>query len=207
MEPKLKIYGVISLVSLGLLMVNPSYAQRVPSPCSNENPEQPSSTRREITNPEYGLRFQIPANYQTELRRDTDPPRKVWISIRNPTDAAFLDCAIRNRVVGAGHQVSDVLITIEPLTANIRSAGDVLRATRSVQNLEIIESNVTTIAGQDAVIYTQQSVYPYRSRIAAFIHPDRQHLVKIFVGDYGTALPEIDLEVMNLVISSLMIQF
>ncbi|MCT7973695.1 hypothetical protein [Laspinema olomoucense] len=188
---------------MGLLMANPGYAQRSPSPCSNENPEQPSSTRREITNGEYGLRFQIPANYQTELRRDTEAPRKVWISIRNPTDTAFLDCATRNRLIGAGHQVSDVVVTIEPLSANIRSAGDVLRAARSVPNLEIVESNVTTIAGQDAIIYTQQSVYPDRSRMAAFIHPDRQHLVKIFVWDYGTALSEIDLEVMDMVISSL----
>lgn len=206
MKLPLKFCVVTSLISMSLLISSLGYAQNSPSTCSNENSEQPSSSRREITNPEYGLRFQIPANYQTELRRDPDPPRKVWISIRNPTDVAFLECATRNRLRGAGHQVSDVLVTIEPLPGNIRSAGDVLRAARSVPNLEIVESNVTTIAGQDAVIYTQQSVYPYRSRIAAFIHPDRQHLVQIFVGDYGTALPEIDLEVMDRVISSFIIQ-
>lgn len=208
MKLTLKLYRCLSLVSICLLTAHPSYAQLPPSPCSNDNPEQPSSTRREITHAEYGLRFQIPVNYQPELRQETVPSREVW-SLRNPTDVAFLDCATSNGLIGAGHQVSDVLVTIKPLQDNILSANDILQAARSQPDWEIIESNITTIANQNAVLYTRQSVYnyPYRSRIATFIHPDQNHLVEIIIGNIGTTLNEVDLEVMDLVISSLMIEF
>ena len=113
MKLNLGIYAVISLMSSYLLLATPVLSQR-PSPCSNDNQEQPEQRRREIINREYGLRFDIPANYQTELRRDTEPSQKLWIFVRNPTDVKFMECGRREGMRGYGHQVSDVIVTIEP---------------------------------------------------------------------------------------------
>ncbi|MDY7051581.1 hypothetical protein [Limnospira fusiformis] len=200
----LKIPTILSLMSLSLLVVTPVQAQRS-DPCSNENQEQPSQARREITNREYGLRFEIPANYRTELRRETHSPQRLSIVVRNPTDVAFLDCAVRNGMRGAGHQVSDVIVSIEPRPRHIRNVRDIFREESSVRLREILESSFTTIAGQDAVIYTVQTVYPYRYQDAKLIHPNGRDIITIRAGDYGYEIDPIDLEVMDVIISSLRI--
>jgi hypothetical protein len=206
MRDYLKIPTILSLMSLSLLLVTPVQAQRS-APCSNENQEQPSQARREITNREYGLRFEIPANYRTELRRETDSRQRLSIFVRNPTDVAFLDCAVRNGMRGAGHQVSDVIVTVEPRPRNIRNVRDILQDVaggRGIQR-EIIESYFSTISGQDAVIYTVQTIYPERYRYAKLIHPNVQYIITISTGDYGYEIDPIDLEVMDIIMSSLRI--
>ena len=206
MKLNLGIYAVISLMSSYLLLATPVLSQR-PSPCSNDNQEQPSQRRREITNGEYGLRFDIPANYYTELRRDTEPSQKLWIFVRNPTDIKFMECGRRERMIGYGHQVSDVIVTIEPRPSNIRNIRDILpNVAESGGNYrQIIESSFTTIAGQDAVIYTVKTTYPERYRYVLLIHPNGQDIINISAGDYGNVIDPIDLEVMDIIISSLKI--
>lgn len=203
MRDYLKSPTILSLMSLSLLLVTPVQAQRS-APCSNENQEQPSQARREITNREYGLRFEIPANYRTELRRETDSRQRLSIFVRNPTDVAFLDCAIRNRMIGAGHQVSDVIVTIEPRPRHIRNVRDILRDAAESGGIsrDIIDPNFITISGQDAVIYTVQTIYPDRSKNARLIHPNGQDIITIWAGDYGEDIDPIDLEVMDVIISS-----
>jgi hypothetical protein len=203
MKLNLGIYAVISLMSSYLLLATPVLSQR-PSPCSNNNQEQPEQRRREIINREYGLRFDIPANYQTELRRDTEPSQKLWIFVRNPTDVKFMECGRREGMRGYGHQVSDVIVTIEPRPSNIRNVRDILRDVAESGGIhrEILESNFTTIAGQDAVIYIVQNSYPMQYRYARLIHPNGQDIINISAGDYGNVIDPIDLEVMDIIISS-----
>lgn len=124
MKLNLGIYAVISLMSSYLLLATPVRSQR-PSPCSNDNQEQPSQRRRQIVNREYGLRFDIPANYYTELLSESGHQQQLSIAVRNPTDVEFLECATRNRMIGAGHQVSDVIVTIEPRPSPIGNVRDI----------------------------------------------------------------------------------
>jgi len=63
------------------------------------------------------------------------------------------------------------------------------------------------VAGQEAVIYNRQTIYPYLSRSASLIHPIQKYLITIETGDYGENIDPIDLEVMDIVISSLKIVF
>lgn len=201
MKNYLKISTIFSLMSLALILAIPAQAQRS-QPCSNENREQPSQRRREITNEEYGLRFEIPANYRTELQRETGSRQRLSILVRNPADVEFLDCATRNRMIGAGHQVSDVMVTIEPRPRNIRSVRDILEEASEVRGIEITESGFTTISGRDAVFYTAQTLYPYRHRNVKLIHPNGQDIIRIQAGDYGEEIDPIDVNVMNTIVSS-----
>ncbi|MFP4317568.1 MAG: hypothetical protein ACLFQ7_01210 [Phormidium sp.] len=121
---------------------------------------------------------------------------------------AFLDCATRNRMIGAGHQVSDVIVSIEPRPRHIRNVRNILQDAAESGGIsrDIIDPNFTTISGQDAVIYTVQSNprrgITSRSRFAALIHPNQQSLVTIYAGDYGFSINAIDLEVMDIIMSS-----
>lgn len=206
----IKVFTLLSLVSFCLLLTSPVYAQ-YSSACSNTNKEQPSSRRRAIVNRESGLRFEIPANYSAILARDFHRQGQLSIVIRNPTDVEFLNCANRNRQVGAGHSVLDVAIMIEPLSHNIRSTRDILREAELSykQGTRVFDSRIITIAGQEAVVYSLRSEVPpsFRSRLAVLIHPNRQSLIKIWAGNYGDSISSIDLDVMDTVISSLQIDF
>ncbi|WP_233258470.1 hypothetical protein [[Phormidium] sp. ETS-05] len=206
MKLNLGIYAVISLMSSSVLLATPALAQRS-EPCNNDNQEQPSPRRREIINREYGLRFEIPANYRTELRRETEHRQQLSIIVRNPTDVNFMECGKRERMRGYGHQVSDVMVSIEPRPSNISNVRDILRNAAESSGIasEIIESNFTTIAGQDAVVYTGKTSYPERYRYAQLIHPNGQYIIKIFAGDYGNVIEPVDLAVMDIIISSLKI--
>ncbi|HIK09175.1 MAG TPA: hypothetical protein IGS52_02715 [Oscillatoriaceae cyanobacterium M33_DOE_052] len=206
MKLNLGIYAVISLMSSSVLLATPALAQRL-EPCDNENQEQPSLSRREIINREYGLRFDIPANYHTELRRETEHRQQLSIAVRNPIDVKFMECGRREGMRGYGHAVSDVIVSIEPRPSDIRNVRDILRnVTESGGSFsEIIESNFTTIAGQDAVVYTGKTRYPERYRYAQLIHPNGQYIINISAGDYGDVIQPIDLEVMDMIISSLKI--
>lgn len=202
MRDYLKLPTILSLMSLSLIFVTPAQAQRS-APCSNDNQEQPSQARREITNREYGLRFEIPANYRTELRRDSRSHQRLSIAVRNPTDVEFIDCAIRNRMIGAG-PISDVIVSIEPRPRHIRNVRDIFReeSESGITGREILESSFTTIAGQDAVIYTVQTIYPYRHQAARLIHPNGQYIIVIRAGNHGEEIDPIDLEVMDIIMSS-----
>lgn len=204
MKLNLGIYAVIWLMSSYVLLATPAQSQR-PSPCSNDNQERPSQRRRQIINREYGLRFDIPANYYTELRSETGHRQQLSIAVRNPTDVEFLECATRNRMIGAGHQVSDVRVTIEPRPSNISNVRDILRDAAGGGYSQILESNFGTIAGQDAVIYTVQTSYPERYRYARLIHPNGRYIISIAAGDYGERIDVIDLQVMNLIMSTMRI--
>lgn len=201
-----KIPILLALTTLSCIFIDPAQAQPRQPVCLNDKQEQPNQDRREITNAEYGLRFEIPANYRTELRRETDLPQRLYISVINPADIVFLDCARRNRIYGAGHQVSDVVIRIEPRPSNIRSVRDVLQNASGRADsgfITISDSGFITIAGQDAVTYTMQSLYPERYRYVVLIHPNGQDLVSIFTGDYGEEIDPMDLDVMDMVVYSL----
>ena len=202
MRDYLKLPTILSLMSLSLIFVTPAQAQQS-APCSNDNQEQPSQARREITNREYGLRFEIPANYRTELRRDSRSHQRLSIAVRNPTDVEFIDCAIRNRMIGAG-PISDVIVSIEPRPRHIRNVRDIFReeSESGITGREILESSFTTIAGQDAVIYTVQTIYPYRHQAARLIHPNGQYIIVIRAGNHGEEIDPIDLEVMDIIMSS-----
>ncbi|MDT9236100.1 MAG: hypothetical protein P5675_20390 [Limnospira sp. PMC 917.15] len=203
----LKIPTILSLMSLSLLVVTPVQAQRS-DPCSNENQEQPSQARREITNREYGLRFEIPANYRTELRRETHSPQRLSIVVRNPTDVAFLDCAARNRMRLARYQVFDVIVSIGLRPRRIRDVQDIFRGLQSDMARtqgEIVDASFSQIAGEDAVIYTVQDSFPYRYRHAKLIHPNVQYIITIATGESGYEIDPINLEVMDIIMSSLRI--
>jgi len=208
MKHHLRVYAVLSLMSTCLFWASPVQSQRS-SPCSNDNQERPSSNRREIINREYGLRFQIPANYYTELRRGTGTNQILSIAVRNPADVRFMECAERERMRGYGHQVSDVIVSLEPRPSNIRNVRDIVQEVAQSGGGQIVsgESGFTTIAGREAVVYTVQTVYPERYRYARLIHPNGRYIVNISTGDYGERIDPIDLQVMNLVMSSIAIAF
>ncbi|AMW31095.1 MULTISPECIES: hypothetical protein [Oscillatoriales] len=207
MKLNLGIYAVISLMSSYLLLATPAQSQR-PSPCSNDNQERPSQRRRQIINREYGLRFDIPANYYTELRSERGHRQQLSIAVRNPTDVEFLECGRREGMRGYGHQVSDVRVTIEPRPSNIGNVRDILRnAATGSSYSQILESNFTTIAGQEAVIYIVQTSYPERYRYGRLIHPNGRYIISISAGDYGERIDVIDLQVMNLIMSTMRIDW
>lgn len=203
-KPNLRIGVVISLIS-SCLWLAPPVGSQPSAPCSNDRQEQPSPRRREIINREYGLRFDIPANYHTELQRETEHRSRLSIVVRNPTDVKFMECGERERMRGYGHQVSDVRVTIEPRPQNIRQVRDIL-GNVAQNGAEIIESYLTRIAGQEAMVYTLKTTYPERYQYARLIHPNGQYLISISAGDYGNVIDPIDLEVMEIIISSLRIE-
>lgn len=204
MKNNFKTLTLLFLTSLGLMFSNPAQAQRSSS-CSNQNQEQPSQDRREITNAEYGLRFEIPANYRTELRRANESSQ-LQISVRNPTDVEYLNCISGNVRRGDGHAVSDVVISVEPLPDGIRTIQDIWPDVFGRSGIEIINSGVITVDGRNAAVYTQLTLYPMLYRYVKLIHPDGQSLIVIYAGDYGEVIDPIDLEVMNMITSSLRIE-
>lgn len=206
MKHCLYIPTLIALTSVSLIFTNPVQAQPQTAACSNDYQEQPDQDRREITNTEYGLRFEIPVNYRTELQRQGELQEGLSIFVRNPTDVDFLDCASRNRMVGAGHQVSDIVVRIKTRPSHVYGVGDIWQDVSESGGVDISDSDFMTIAGQDAILYTQQNSYPERYRYATFIHPNGRDLVSIYTGDYGNTIDPIDLEVMDMVINSLTIE-
>jgi hypothetical protein len=194
-------FGILSSLAVLFafpLQLQPAFAQP-DRPCSNEEQTQPAETTRAIANAEFGLRFNIPSNYRTRLERQGD---RLLILVRNPADVEFLECASQHRVIGAGHQVSDAIVSVEPLSPDMKNVRDLIRGTDS-DWIEIVSQEITEIASQEAVIYTRQAGDPYRLRTAALIHPDGRHLVEIYVGDYGRSIESVDLQVFEAIVSSL----
>jgi hypothetical protein len=206
MKLNLGIYAVLLLVSSSLWSATPTLAQPLAS-CNNQNQEKPSSRHREIINREYGLHFNIPANYHTELQREPENFQRVLIIIRNPTDVKFMECGKRSGMRGYGHQVSDVIVSIESRPSNIHNVDDIFQQGSQGEGSDtrIIEPNFITIAGQHAVVYTIQTRYPERYRYAQLIHPNGKYMIKISAGDYGDVIDPLDLQVMDIIISSLKI--
>ena len=205
MKNSLNTLVLLASMNLGLILSSPVQAQQS-SPCSNENQAQPSQDDREITNAEYGLRFEIPTNYRAELERSTDSPQ-LNIFVRNPTDVEYLRCGEENMMRGHGHDVSDVVISVRPLPDNIRTTQDLRQNVLFASgNLDITDFGAMTVGGQDAVVYTEQSSYPMRYRYVKLIHPNGQNLISIYAGDYGEVIDPIDLDVMETIVSSFQIE-
>ncbi|MFO8038190.1 MAG: hypothetical protein R6U67_01930 [Sodalinema sp.] len=175
------------------LMANPPS-----SPCSNENPEPPSSERRDAIIPRHNLRFEIPRNY--EIIWDDDPRMAdtLRLSIRNPTDVAFLDCAREHGPRGAGHQVSDIIVEIKPRPSHVQQIEDILDSAIS-QNRDFTRN---TIAGEEAITWIQEFRANHITYNAALLHPDGEHLIHIFVGDSGGAIAPQEVDVLEMVIDS-----
>lgn len=186
---------------VGDLTISPVSAQpqRSSQACPEPQQDQPSSTTREITNDEYGLQFQVPDNYSALLERNDD---RLTIIVRNPADSRFLDCVIRNRVIGAGHAVSDVRVSVYPMPVGVRTPNDMVRQLSSQRGIQV-RSSSTTIGGRDAVIYNKQTLYPERSQVALLTHPDGQHFVEVSVVNYGESIGSIDSEVFDTVAFSI----
>ena len=195
----------VSLASLALsilvsgLSTLPVSAQPRRNPCPDPVQEQPSVTTREITNSKHGLRFQVPDNYSALLERSGD---RLTIVLRNPADVRFLDCARQNRAIGAGHQVSDVRISVYPIPAGVLTPNDVVRQSSGRTGIQV-RSFATMIAEHDAVIYETQSSYPILSRTALLTHPDGLNFVEIKISDYGTSLQSSDETVFDKVVATL----
>lgn len=170
--------------------------------CPDVTQATPARDNREIRNREFGFQFTIPANYQTERRRNEN---QLLILLRNPADVDLLDCCTQNREIGCGHRVSDVVISIEPIPSNIKSVADILQQ-RSTDLNELFNIRNTRIGNREAVIYTIQSQYPERYIHASFFTPNQQSLVTISAGDYGEDIDPIDESVFNRVIDSFVFQ-
>ena len=166
------------------------------SPCSNENRVSTSPERRYVVVRRHDLRFQIPRNYQIVQENE---PQVERIIIRNPTDVAFLDCAMEHGPIGAGHQVSDIRVEIKPRPSHLERIGDFVDSAV----FETGDFVQTSLAGQEAITWIQEFRANYITYNAALFHPDGEHLVHISVGDYGEAIAPQDVEVLEMVIESL----
>lgn len=171
------------------------------TPCSNEKPTPLSPERQDVVIPRHDLRFQIPSNYESIVEEDYSGEEQIlWIYVRNPTDVAFLDCAIEQGQLDAIHEVADVIVTIEPRPRDMQQLEDIL-------NPWLYESrdfSQTHIGGEEAITWIEPSrtVSAYVTYHAALFHPDGQHLIRIFIGDYGMTIAPQDVEVLEMVIES-----
>ncbi len=166
------------------------------SPCSNENRVSPSPERRYVVVRRHDLRFQIPRNYQIVQENE---PQVERIIIRNPTDVAFLDCAMEHGPIGAGHQVSDIRVEIKPRPSHLERIGDFVDSAV----FETGDFVQTSLAGQEAITWIQRFRANVITYNAALFHPDGEHLVHISVGDYGEEIAPQDVEVLEMIIESL----
>ncbi|WP_159787035.1 hypothetical protein [Sodalinema gerasimenkoae] len=171
------------------------------TPCSNENPEPPSPERQDVVIPRHDLRFEIPQNYESILEEYPGEEEALWIHIRNPTDVAFLNCAIEHRLIGAGHQVSDVMVKVEPRPGDMQQIDDILT---SSPHHRIRDVTPIHIAGEEAITWIELSstAYAYVTYNAALLHPDGEHLIRIFVGNYGMTIAPQDVQVLEMVMES-----
>ncbi|MCC5898966.1 MAG: hypothetical protein JJU32_13775 [Phormidium sp. BM_Day4_Bin.17] len=168
-----------------------------PSPlCSNEDRVSPSPERRYVVVRRHDLRFQIPRNYQIIQENEPEVER---IIIRNPTDVEFLDCALEHGPRGAGHQVSDLRVEIKPRPSHVERIGDFVDSA-VYESGDFVQ---TRLAGEEAITWIQGFRANYITYNAALLHPDGEHLVHIFVGDYGEVISPQDVDVLEMVMESL----
>jgi hypothetical protein len=192
-----KMFVLLSCLTIAIAN-SPILAQMPRESCPDMPQITPTQESREISNQEFGFKFNIPANYRTEKRQDGN---QLIILLRNPADIELLECCRINREVGCGHRVYDVVIKVENRPANLQNISNITQINSSdiQQIINIIE---TTISNQEAVIYSGKyqpdAIYQY----ASFFTPDQEYLVTIFAGDYGDEIDPIDEMVFNQVINS-----
>jgi hypothetical protein len=162
------------------------------SGCRSAPHVTPSSETRVIRNSQFGFRFSIPANYRTLFKVDKyDFGDVTLIFVLNPSEVDYLECLRKSR------QPSEINSEAVVLVRPISSKGlDVFGHVKEIQKQasprfrqELLASRLSTnigvgtVAKQSAAIYN--AVGMYTTRNAAFLTPDRDHVVSVSV-TYGS---------------------
>ncbi len=137
--------------------------------------QTPASESREIEIPEFGIKFQIPANYHTEKRKSKSGG-SVSVTIIDPGTFAEIKCCQDHPSPGCTEAVwvHEVSIEITPIQSGYVNLTDGIYPSYS--------ESTATIANQEAIIYKRKymRVQPPDCFInARFFTPDKRYLVDI----------------------------
>ncbi len=156
----------------------------------------PARESKKIRNPDFGLVFDIPANYSSETSRSDNI---TYILLYNPNEQELNACCKKNRQIGCDGYPSLVSVKIEPANSDTRILPEV-GADERFENIK-----PTTIANQKAVIYVVKTNVrngSYTSLTASFMAPNRKHKITVSAFSYESTIKPIDERVFQRVISS-----
>lgn len=191
---KQTLFGAITTVtvlgSVFAFSLNPANAQQYRCPLVRETP---ASENRQIEIPEFRFKFQIPANYRTEKRKDYPDDEGLYINIYNPGVFAAIKCCIRGKGRGCGEGgIEDISISIRSTTSKSYTSSHLgldLTDTipKSTTYTKTFNIKRTTIANQDAIIFFREDGPKMDYVIAHFFTPDKRYLITLmqYIGYNG----------------------
>jgi tetratricopeptide (TPR) repeat protein len=166
--------------------------------CVQQNLLSPSAEMKTIRNTEYGFSFQAPKNYRASIAEFDQATE-----LSNPEDVRFLECAVKNRVVGAGHALTPIRIKVINIPENVQQLSDVTKTFR-YQRFQILEQRNIRVAGQPALLIRDSDAEHSHTMIIIYLLvPNQQKLMEISAFNRGSKLVPYSENVLNLVSNSL----